>query len=178
MDHDYFGKIEKGWTGFCSEHKIKLPYFNKEVELFLGSEYDDDFNEKETPPSENELKEYENTIQKFIEVIDGIIKLIKEDAFEYYKKYYAKYYENEFIIDGFFETDEPEGKVHEPLNINNSETHFEYMKNIDYIRIFKDNRILLPILYKLDTEHGIEILLKNNEIETICGLGETESRIV
>jgi len=38
----YFGKVESGWAGFSSEHRIKIPHFEKQVEVFLGEEFDED----------------------------------------------------------------------------------------------------------------------------------------
>jgi hypothetical protein len=172
MKHNYFGKIEKGWSGFSSEFKFKIPYFDKETEIFLGLEWDDDGEEIEVPPNENELNEYENTLRNFLEKIDEVVDLIKEGAFEYYNKIYAKYYENEFIVDSFFETNRQNGEKHEPLNIKTKELHFSYMKDLNYIRILKNNRIVLPIFYKLDSEHNIEILLKDNKLIMITGMGE------
>ncbi|MDR2027632.1 MAG: hypothetical protein LBQ01_08775 [Prevotellaceae bacterium] len=168
----YFGKITKGWCGFSSEFKIKIPCFDKEVEIFLGWEWDDDGEEIETPPTEDELNEYENTLKKFLENIDVVTDSIKEKAFDYYNRIYAKYYEKEFVVESFFETDVERGKTHEPLNMDTKEKHFEYMKNINYIRILRDKKIIIPIFYKLDREHGLEIMLQENTVVNIDGIGE------
>jgi hypothetical protein len=176
----FFGNIkDSGWAGFCSETKFTIPYFNKEVEVFLGSEYDEDGEEIDTLPTEIDLIEYEKTFKSFLENIDFVIKNIQENAFEYYKEYYAKAYETEFpcgqypLDSKIFEKNRKEGEMHEPLNINDKETHFKYMKNLNYIRIVKGNKIVLPIHYKLDVEHKLEILLKNNQVQKIDGMDET-----
>ena len=172
MGTKYFGEIDFDWAGVSSEHTFSIPYFDKDVEVFLGSEYDDEGEEVETLPTETELLEYENTLNYFLENINKIIDNIKEKGFEKYKNIYAKYYEIEFVVEGFFETNVEKGKVHEPLNIDTKDKHFEYMKNINYIRILKDTKIIIPIRYKLDTEHGLEILLQENEVKNICGIGQ------
>ena len=172
MGSNYFETIENDWAGFSSEHTFTIPYFEKDVEIFLGSEFDDDGDEIETAPTKDELLEYEYILKSFFENIDEIINHIKEKAFKYYKRIYAKYYENEFIVESFFETNIKEGETHKPLNIDTPDKHFEYMKYINYIRVLRNNKIIIPILYKLDGEHGLEILLQGNKIINISGIGE------
>jgi hypothetical protein len=172
MESKYFGKIELDWAGASSGHTFTIPCFDKDVEVFLGSEFDDDGNEMETLPTEDELLEYEQTLKNFIENMNEIIKNIKEKTFEYYKNFYAKYYEKEFVVESFFETDVEIGKNHEPLNIDTKEKHFEYMKSINYIRVLKNKKIIIPIFYKLDGEHGLEIMLRENKVVNISGIGE------
>jgi hypothetical protein len=163
MESRNFGKIKLGWAGVLSKYKFTVPCFDKDVEVFIGSEFNDDGEDVETLLKEDELLEYEQTFRNFIGNIDEIINSIKEKVFEYYKSIYAKYYEKEFIVEGFFETDTEGGKIHEPLNIDTKEKHFEYMKNINYIRILKD-KIIMSIFYKLDMEHGLEIMLQENKV--------------
>ena len=171
MESDYFGKIEEDWAGFSSEYSFSIPYFNREVEVFLGSEYDDEGNETESLQIQ-QLSDYERTLKSFLENIDDIIILIKEKAFEHYKKFYAHYYEKEFTVEGFFETDKNEGDIHSPLIIDTQDAHFEYMKNIESMRVLDNNTIILPIYYKLDREHGLEILLRENKVVNVSGIGE------
>jgi hypothetical protein len=138
MKNKYFGKIEKLFESFYAEYKFKIPYFEKEVRLTLGPDYDESMNEIEGPPTENELNEYEDTFKKFLANIDGVINSIKTAAFEYYKECYAEYYEKEFPLDGIFANPENiEGKMHKPLNIKDKEMHFKYMKEIETIRLLK-----------------------------------------
>jgi hypothetical protein len=172
MESKYFGEIDFDWAGVSSEYKFKIPHFDKEVEVFLGLEFGDDGEETETLPTEDELLEYEHTLKKFLENINEIIIDIKEKTFDYYKEIYAKYYEEEFIVESFFITDKKEGEKHEALNINTQDKHFEYMKDINLIRILGENRILITIRYKLDREHGLEILFQKNRIINISGIGE------
>jgi len=141
------------------------------VEVFLGAEYNEDGEEIEALPTENEVLDYENTFKNFLENIDEIIIEIKEKSFENYKEHYAEYYEKSFILDGLFETDKKEGEVHEPLNITTQDIHFEYMKNINYLRVLNEKIIIMPIHYKLDREHGLEIILKDNKVIGIDGMG-------
>jgi hypothetical protein len=172
MESKQFGKIRLEWAGVSSEYTFTIPFFDKNVEVFLGSEFDDDGEEVETLPTVNELLEYEQTFKNFIENIYETISNIKEKALEYYKNIYAKYYEKEFVVESFFETDMERGKTHGPLNIDTKEKHFEYMKNINYIRILKDKKIIIPIFYKLDGEHGLEIMLQENRVINIDGIGK------
>jgi hypothetical protein len=183
-EHNYWGKVENSWAGFSSEFNFNIPYFNnykkgKEIEVFLGSELDEDCEEIETAPTKDDLIEYEKTFKSFLENIDNVIDLIKESAFEYYKERYAKTYEKEFscgqypLDDDVFERNKNEGEMHEPLNINDKETHYQYMTDLNFIRIVKGNRIVLPIHYQLDVEHKLEILLKDNKVKEIDGMSET-----
>ena len=182
---NYFGKvIDSEWAGFSSEFTFNIPYFNnhkkgKEIKVFLGAEYDEDGEEIETPPTKDDLIEYEKTFKSFLENIDDVVDNIKESAFEHYKKYYARAYETEFpcgkypLDDKVFVKNENEGEVHEPLNIKDKDTHFKYMTDLNYVRLVKGNKIVLPIFYQLDVEHKLEILLKDNKVKLIDGMGET-----
>jgi hypothetical protein len=62
------------------------------------------------------------------------------------------------------------GKKHSPLEINNNEKHFEYIKKINYIRILDGNCIKILIHYDLYTEHVLEILLEINKIMAMSGI--------
>ncbi len=42
------------------------------------------------------------------------------------------------------------------------------------IRIFDDKKIMIPIYYSLDEEHCLEIVLENNKVIFIGGIGEYE----
>ena len=180
-EHIFFGKVENSWAGFSSEFTFNIPYFNnhkkgKEIQVFLGSDLDENCEEIETPPTKDDLTEYEKTFKSFLENIDDAVNNIKESAFEYYKKHYAKAYETEFpcgqypLNDDVFEKNKNEGEMHEPLNIKDKDTHFQYMTDLNFIRIVKGNKIVLPIFYKLDVEHALEILLKDNQVKEIDGM--------
>ena len=154
MKSDYFGRIEKGIMGITPEYKFSIPYFGKDVGVYLDLEYDDDGNEIETLPTDDEILEYEYTLKNFIENIDGVINDIKEKAFRYYK-----------------EEKEPYGYGDGIPLINNAYEHFKYMKDLQ-IRVLKDKRILLQIInYEIDEEHAMEILLKDNLVYKIAEAG-------
>jgi hypothetical protein len=145
--------------------KYYIPLFDKKVDLRFGFDYDETgWGKVETPPTEDEIKEYEDTLKEFIENIDVIIKSIKEEAFKYYKgvkQPYANDFEKEHSI-----------------KINDKEKHFEYMKNLFSVRIVKNNKVkdpfvVLSIGYEIDTEHQMEILLKNKEVVYISEADET-----
>ncbi|MDA6069097.1 hypothetical protein NJT12_05645 [Flavobacterium sp. AC] len=61
----------------------------------------------------------------------------------------------------------------EPLNIDAKEKHFEYIKDVIYIRILKRNTIQILIRYDLDIEHGLEFKIRNNKIVAAGGIAET-----
>jgi hypothetical protein len=172
MKSEYFGRVDFDWAGVSSEYTFKIPCFDKAVEIFLDSEYDDDGDEIETLPTKNELLEYEHTLKTFIENINEIVNCIKEKTFDYYKENYAGYYEKEFVVESFFKTDKEDGEIHQALNINTQEVHFEYIKNIIHIRVLKGSKIIISISYNLDREHGLEIVLEKNNVVNISGIGE------
>jgi len=174
--HNYFGKIENDWAGFSSEYKVKIPYFEKEVEVFLGYEYDEDYEEVSIPPNSQQLAEFEQTLKDFLNNIDSVIVNIQQSAFEYYQKIYAKYYEIPFevLFENSLVKETETGKLHSPLNIDTKEKHFEYMKNIvSLIRVLENKTIIIPIHYALDEEHGLEIKITNNKVVKIAGIAET-----
>jgi hypothetical protein len=160
--HEFWGKVEADWAGFSAEHTYIIPHFgNKEIEVFLGEEYDDDGDEIETPPSQEQLDRYKITFLNFINNMDTVISEIKEKAFARYLGVYAHFYEDK--------TKSGE----EPLNIDSSEKHFQFMKEINLIRVLDGDVIKIPIHYELDTEHGLEIKLRNNRVVEVGGIAET-----
>ena len=97
----------------------------------------------------------------FEEKFETLFIEIKRKMFERYRKMYPKYYEDS--------TKSGE----EPLNITDEDKHFEYMKEINLIRVLDNGVIKIEIFYKLDEEHGAEIKIKNNKIADIGGISET-----
>ncbi|WDF64402.1 DUF6985 domain-containing protein [Flavobacterium sp. KACC 22763] len=162
MNHKFWGEIQEDWAGISGNKLFKISYFkDDEIQVFLGEEFDEDGEEIEELPTNEELDGFEKTYSSFLENIDDIILQIKEEAFLRYKKIYAKYYEDS------------KQSGEEPLNIDTKEKHFEYIKELLYVRILKGNEIKMPIRYDLDTEHGIEIKLKDNKIVAVGGIAET-----
>jgi hypothetical protein len=176
MKHNYFGKIEHGWAGFAAECKIKIPYFEKEVEVLLGEEFDEEGEEIETPPTDQQIAEFEQTIKEFFSNLEKIIIDVQQSAFNYYNSRYAKYYEKPFEV--IFENENVQktknDELHPPLNIDTKEKHFEYMKDmLGWIRILDGKVIKIPIHYALDEEHGLELKIVNNKVEAVDGIAET-----
>ena len=172
----YIEKIKKDWSGFSSKKKVKIPHFEKEVKLYLGEEFDEDGEEIETPPTSQQLVEFEQTLKDFLNGIDTIIIDIQQSAFDYYQEIYEKYYEKPFEV--LFENSMVQatenGELHSPLNIDTKEKHFEYMKDIlGSIRILKNKTIRISIHYALDEEHGLELKIVNNKVEKVGGIAET-----
>ncbi|MBL0735328.1 hypothetical protein JI750_00390 [Flavobacterium sp. GN10] len=162
MNHKFWGEIQEDWAGISGDKLFKNSHFkDDEIQVFLGEEFDEDGEEIEEFPTNEELDDFEKTYSSFLENIEDVILQIKEETFLRYKKIYAKYYED------------PRQSGEEPLNIDTKEKHFEYIKEILYIRILKRNEIKIPIRYNLDTEHGIEIKLRNNKIVAVAGIAET-----
>jgi hypothetical protein len=175
-NHDYFGKIENEWAGFSSEYKFNISYFETDVEVLLGPEFDDQGEENETHPSDQRVAEFEQTLKSFLSNIDNIISDIQQAAFNYYKSYYAKYYEIPFevIFDNKKIQKTQNGTLHPPLNIDTKEKHFEYMKHmLGWIRILDGKTIIIPIHYALDEEHGLELKIVNNKVKVVGGIAET-----
>lgn len=173
MDYD-FGKVRKSWAGYAFEKKIALPYFESEVEIFLGEEFDEDGEEVSSPPSTPKVKEYQQTLKVFLDGMD--IGAIQQSCHEYYESIYAKYYEKPFEV--IFENSlvkAPEnGELHPPLGLDTKEKHFMYMKKcLGSIRILDDKTIKIPIRYALDEEHGMEIKIACNQVVKVDGIAET-----
>lgn len=172
MSDNFFGKIEEDWAGYSSEYYFFILGFEKDVDVFLGAEFTVDGEDIESAPTDKQVQEYEKTMKSFIDNVDSAVAGIRDRAFKRYKEKYAPYYEASFKVEAFFKTDMPEGSVHEALGLNTPEKHFEYMKDILYLRILDDNIIKILIDYDLDREHGMEITLKNNKVYSITGIGE------
>lgn len=185
--NNYFGQIKKDLQGFSSENTFKIPHFdvynnvnsaNKvdSVKVLLGEEYDNEWNKIEIPPTQIQLIKFEQTLKNFLLEIDTIVIDIQEKTFGYYKKYYSEYYEKPFEV--LFENEkireENNEGLHQPLNIDSKEKHFEYMKEIlQWIRILENNTIKIPFSYLLDEEHGLELKIVNNKVEAVGRISET-----
>jgi hypothetical protein len=160
--HKFWGKIEEDWAGFSAEKVFHLAHFDKKsVEIFLGEEFDEDGEEIGAAPDLKKLDEYEQTFSDFLNNLNTLIFDIKKSAFQHYQKVYAHYYE-----------DKKKSKK-EPLNLDTPDKHFEYMKDLNYIRVLDGQVIKILIRYKIDEEHGLELKLKNNKVLDISGISET-----
>jgi hypothetical protein len=160
--HPYWGNIEEDWAGYSSDIYFSYPFFeNSKTEVFLGDEYDEDGEEIETPPTEKQLTAFAETYKSFIDNIENHLADLQLKAFDRYNRIYAKYYENS----------EQSGEP--PLNIDTTEKHNAYIKDIMYLRILDDKTIKVTIRYQLDTEHGIEFKFVDGQIEDVGGISET-----
>ncbi|WP_264550715.1 DUF6985 domain-containing protein [Flavobacterium sp. N2038] len=160
--HPYWGNIEEDWAGYSSDIYFSYPFFeNSKTEVFLGDEYDEDGEEIETPPTEKQLTAFAATYKSFIDNIENHLADLQLKAFDRYNRIYAKYYENS----------EQSGEP--PLDIDTTEKHNAYIKDIMYVRILDDKTIKVTIRYKLDTEHGIEFKFVEGQIEDVGGISET-----
>lgn len=157
MNNNYWGDVEADWAGYSSGIEFEIPYFDIKSKIFLDDEYDDEYEEKVDPPTSDQLDNYAKCFALFLENIDKVIVDIKEEAFERYKRIYAKYYEDE----------------NPPLIINDIDAHFNYMKDVLYVRVSDNDIIRILIHYNLDEEHGLEIKIQRNEIVAIGGIAET-----
>lgn len=157
MYHSYWKTIKKDSVGFSPENLSIIPFFDKDTRIYLDDAYDEDWEEKENPPTEDQLDNYAKTFDRCLNNISEIILEIKEMAYEHYKRIYAKYYEDE----------------NPPLILNNADDHFQYMKDLLYLRISDDDIIRILINYDLDEEHGLEIKIQHNKVVAIEGIAET-----
>ena len=159
--HPFWNTIVEEWAGFSTERYFTIPHFTpNEIEVFLGSELDEDGEEIEDFPSQEALDRYQATFTAFLGDIDVVITDIKEKAFERYQRLYAHYYE----------TESKSGQP--PLGIDTPEKHFNAIRDLNYIRILDANSLLLEINYTLDTEHGLEIKITDNKVVALGGIGE------
>lgn len=161
VEHAYFKTIEQDWAGYSASVLFSHPSFSEEVTVFLGPAYDDEGEEVDSPPTETELTEMAQTHQLFIANIDLYLKAIQERAYEYYRAYYAHYYEDEA----------ESGEA--PLGIDAVEKHNPYIKELLHIRFLAGGVIILPIRYALDNEHGLEFRFTNGEITDVGGIDDT-----
>ena len=159
--HHYWGIVEADWAGFSAEKTYFIPGFDKEVSIFLGNEYDEDGEEIDSPPTPDKLDQYEQTFRQFDADLTTILPAIKEAAFARYQKLYAHHYEDEK------QSGEP------PLGIDTADTHFAYMTDLAYIRVTDEDTIKLPIYYKVDREHDLELKIVNGQIADIGGIADT-----
>jgi hypothetical protein len=159
--HKFWGEVAEDWAGFSAGKTFDIPHFEQKVTVFLGEEFDEDGEEIDTPPGGKELDAYAATFSSFLEHLDAIIIDIKEQTFNRYQKRYAHYFEDET------KSGAP------PLNLNTPGKHFQHLKEINYIRILDNHTLQIPIRYGIDTEHGLEIRLENNEIVAMAGIAET-----
>ncbi|WP_430909029.1 DUF6985 domain-containing protein [Maribacter sp. 2-571] len=162
IQHSFWGEIVEDWAGFSPGVKFVSPYFpEKEIKLFLGTEYDEDGEEIEIPPTTDQLDSFQKTYSAFIDGIDTVMEAIKAQTFERYLGLYAHYYENET------KSGTP------PLGITTMDKHFVTLQDVLYLRILDHDTIKIPIHYTIDTEHGLEIKLNANRIVAIGGIAET-----
>ena len=176
IKHKYFGKvIQDEWNEFYSTMEISIPHFNGKTKIKLV-EYDEDFEPIEEPLTEQILDEYAETLKRFLANIEVIIKDIQKSAFENYLKIYAKYYEKPFEV--LWENQKigkrQNQELHEPLQIDTKEKHFEYMNSVlEEVVISNNKTIVIPFRYDIDEEHGLEIKIRNNKVIKVDGIGET-----
>ena len=160
--HAYWGSVKADWAGFSAARTFFIPGFEKESEVFLGEEFDEDGEEVETLPTAEKLNAFATTFRQLLEGWDAALASIKDAAFERYQRLYAHYYEDAAS------SGEP------PLGITNANKHFAYMKDLNYLRVLDDDAVRLVIFYEaIDPEHGLEIKLVNGAVQDIGGIAET-----
>ncbi|MDV7697847.1 hypothetical protein N6B72_13035 [Chryseobacterium soli] len=160
--HEYWGEVEQDWAGFSSDISFSHPFFDEQnISVFLGEEFDDEGEEIDEPPTENQVADFAKTYQDFLAAIEANLSAIQHQAFDYYKKHYAHYFEN------------PEKSGEPALHIDTVEKHNEYIKELLHLRISKGGTITISIRYKLDTEHGIEFKFMNGRLEKVGGIADT-----
>lgn len=161
LKHKFWGEIKQAALGFWAGKTFSIPKFDPDpVEIFLGEELDENGDEIEDAPTSKQLDGYEKTFAGFLQHIDLIVADIQQASFERYKKTYAPYYENK------------SASKKAPLHIDTPVKHFKYLQQLNYIRILKRQTLHMLIRYDLDTEHGMEIKIRNNKVVAIGGIGE------
>ena len=163
MKHTYWGNVVKAeWSGFIAGITFSHPFFeNRQLEIFLGPEFDEDGEEIEEPPTAEQLDAFAATYRQFIDNIEANLKSIQEKAYERYLAFYAHYYENP-------------GKSGEPaLGIDSVEKHNNQIRRLVSLRLLDGDALTLAIRYKLDTEHGLEFRFENGKIVAVGGISGT-----
>ncbi len=162
IEHCFWGYVEEDWAGFSAELTYCPPDFpSRRISIFLGEEFDEDGEEVEAAPSLEDLDLFQATFEEFKTLEKDIFKQIKEQCFQRYLKLYAPHYENSA----------QSGKP--PLGVATRQEHFRFIEEILLIRVLSDKEIVIPMRYKLDREHGIEVRLKSNRLVDIGGIAET-----
>ncbi len=155
-NHTKWGEVEEDWAGFSAEIEFKSDlFFDKNITIFLGDEYDEDGEELEFPPTKDQLDIFYSSYSKFMENIGMLVKDIKIKSYERF----SKLYQNKEGIP----------------KINDAEEHFQYLKDVNYIRISENTIIRIPIHYsEIDREHGLEIHIDVSSLKIkIGGIAET-----
>ena len=160
MTHKFWGTIkEDDWAEFTSDITFSHPFFNEQnIEIFLG---DEDGEEIEDFPTEQQLTEFAETYQMFIEDIESKLQSIQNKAFERYLELYAHFYEN------------PDKSGKPALNIDSVEKHNDAIKDMTALRVSGGKTLRLSIRYLLDTEHGLEFKFVDNQLVKMAGIAET-----
>lgn len=160
--HSFWGQIIDSWAGYSTEKLFEIPHFDKDsIEIFFGDQFDEEGDEVGAVPTKKQLDGYEKTWTEFLQNLDDIIVEIKQKTFARYLEVYARYYENK-VESG-----------QEPLQIDSAEKHFDEIKTIIELRVLKNKTVKIGIRYGLDTEHGLELKIKNNKLIAIGAIAET-----
>ncbi|MGI4872420.1 MAG: DUF6985 domain-containing protein, partial [Janthinobacterium lividum] len=113
------------------------------------------------PPDATQSNEFAATYQDFTTNITARLTEIQQQAFDYYRKYYAKFYEDTA----------QSGEA--PLGIDTVEKHNPYIKDIGYLRLSDGGILRITIHYDLDTEHGLEVKFVNGQVADTGGIADT-----
>jgi len=163
-EHGYFGKIVyEDIFGFFAEYRFLIPYFDEEVLVYLGEQYDDDGNCIDIPPTQEKLDEFATTLENFLwEIGTGeLINDIQKCAFERYLEYQDEIMNSPITVSD---------TIHSQLKIGKKEHHFEYMKEIEDIRILDNNKVEIYCrYYGLDKWNGLGIEITDNKV---TGVGD------
>lgn len=170
IEHDFWGEIDESYFGVSASLKKNIPIFEQEVTVHLGYEFDEDGEEIEEFPSMEELSEYEETYKSLCENMDAILIDIQQATFNCFKVHLADYYKKpDEVIRRIANKN-----IHLPLSICTKEEHFEYHKELlGWIRIAGDGVVIIPFVYHLDEEHGLEVKLVKNKVDEVGGISET-----
>ena len=159
LTHPYWGTVTEDWSGLAAEQPITLPFFEKEISVFLGEELFEEEEEYNLTPAQ--LDEYADTMRAFLDQTPILVAEIKQKTFEYYLQLYAHHYED------------PTQSGAPALGLTTAEQHFPYLQNVAYLRVTDGHTLRLSIHYGLDSEHGLEILFVDNALVAIGGIADT-----
>ncbi|RKG32099.1 hypothetical protein D7V32_06770 [Acinetobacter tianfuensis] len=161
MHHPFWGDITEIFGEYMTEIVFQSNFFQHGNALYLGDVYDEEGEEIENAPSIEQLNEFAQSYQAFLQHLESCLEQIQHRAFERYIQLYAHYYEN------------PEKSGEAPLIITAIEQHNFYIRNLLHIRISDRQTVRLAIRYDLDTEHGMEFKFIGNQLVKVAGIAET-----
>ncbi|MGB1294278.1 MAG: hypothetical protein ACPG6V_02275 [Flavobacteriales bacterium] len=147
-NHDFWGRVDLDWCGYTGEKWFESPVGSKNSKLIIfGEDEEVDF----MLLDDEELNDFKTCFGSFLIEQNQVFEQIKSQTFERFKSIYEEHIETE---------------------ITDADDHASYLGEMLYFRILSKTQIIISYNYEIDTEHGLEILIENNQVKQIAGIGE------